>query len=87
VTLDQDLKHQWTLQLHLEVVDHVIVKLDGASLDKDGALQDRTDVKRNHKVVSNTQIDLLLLDLELTSHGSLLGIVLDDFRDSGKNYE
>ena len=83
----QNLKQQRTLQLHLEVVDHMIVQLDNTSFNEDGSLKNRANVESNHKVVCDSQVDFLLLNLELTSHGSLLSITLDNSGNSSENYE
>lgn len=63
MALDENVKQQGRLILHLHVGKQVVVQLANGALDQNGSVQHGTDVESNHEIVGNAEVHLLRLDL------------------------
>ena len=65
----------------------MVIELTDRALDQDRSIEHGADIERNHKIVRDSHVHLLVLNLELTSHSTLLNVILHDLADSGQNDE
>ena len=65
----------------------MVIELTDGALDQDRSIEHGADIESNHKIVCDSHVHLLVLNLELVSHSTLLNVILHDLANSGQNDE
>jgi len=65
----------------------VVEQFTRCALDQDGSIEHGANIECDNKVVCNSHVHLLVLNLELVGLSSLLNVVLDYLGDTSQDNE